>query len=127
MWVEGFAETVLGLALLDWSAMGLFSTLFFEPIVERRPIDALVGDVDLLELAMDAFLLVPSTAGLDRSSAVSSGSTFLFVIELSEGLAFNFDFAKDAVLPVVAARPELGSLTPPFGVPRWLDDIAIIV
>lgn len=127
MWVEGFAETVLGLALLDWSAMGLFSTLFFEPIVERRPIDALVGDVDLLELAMDAFLLVPSTAGLDRSSAVSSGSTFLFVIELSEGLAFNFDFAKDAALPVVAARPELGSLTPPFGVPRWLDDIAIIV
>lgn len=126
MWVEGFAETLLGLALLDRSAVGLFSTLFVEPIVERRPIDALVGDVDLFELAMDAFLLAPSTAGLDRSSAVSSGSTFLFVIELNEGLAFNFDFDEDAAFPVVAARPENGSLTPPFGVPRWLDDIAVV-
>ena len=126
MWVEGFAETLLGLALLARSATGLFSTLFVGPIVERRPIDALVGDVDLLELAMDTFLLVLSTAGLDRSSAVSSGSTFLFVIELSEGLAFKFDFAEDSALPVVAARRENGSLTPPFGVPRWLEDIAVV-
>lgn len=126
LWIKGFAETLLGLALLDRSVTDFLSTWFVEPIVERRPIDALVGDVDLLELATNALLVVPTAARFDPSSAASSDSTFLFVIELSEGLAFKFDFVKEAALPVVAARREIGSLTPPFGVPRWLEDIAVV-
>lgn len=76
----GFVGVLFGLAVLDRSAAGFFSTLFIvEPKVERRPIDALVGDVDRLGVGTDACLPVPE---MDASS----GALFLFVIELSEGL-----------------------------------------
>lgn len=68
LWLVDLAGVLLGLAVLERSATALFSTLIVEPKIERRPIDAFVGDVDLLEAAADSLLPVPEAVGFDVSS-----------------------------------------------------------
>ena len=125
LWLVDLAGVLLGLAVLERSATALFSTLIVEPKLERRPIDAFVGDVDLLELAVDTLLPVPEAVGFGVSSAAPRVSSFLFVIELSEGLAFKPGFAVEAALPVVAGRRWTRSLSPLPGASRWLEGIVV--
>lgn len=125
LWLVDLTEVLLGLAVLERSATALFSALIVEPKIERRPIDAFVGDVDLLEPAADALIPEPEAVGCDTSSVASRDSSFLFVIELSEGLAFKPNFAVEAALPVVAGRRWTRSLSPLPGAPRWLEGIAV--
>ena len=119
LWLVDLTGVLLGLAVLERSATAFFSTLAEELKVERRPIDAFVGDVDLLKPAADTLLPGPGAAGFDVSSVVPRDSSLRFVMELSEGLAFKPGFAVEAALPVVAGRRWTRSLRPFPRASRW--------
>ena len=98
--VVAFDVGLPGLAALGRSA---FSTLVIVPNTVFRPIEAFVGDVDLLAAVatMDACLL---EAGLfDASSSIVRDSGVLFTMEPREGRAFRLGLLDGAALPVVAA------------------------
>ena len=121
-----FTGVLLGLAVLERSATAFFSTLTVELRLERRLIDAFVGDVDLFETAAaDTLSPVPEAVGCDVSSVAPRDSSFLLVIELSEDLVFKLGFAVEAALPVVAGRRWTRPLSPFPGASHWLEGIAV--
>ena len=71
LWPVALAGVLLGVAVLERSGAALFSTLTVELNIERRPIEAFVGDVDLLKPTADARLPVPEAAGLGVSSVAN--------------------------------------------------------
>ena len=71
LWLADLAGVLLGLAVLERSGTAFFSALIVELKIDRRPIDAFVGDVDLLEATADARLPVPEATGFDVSSVAT--------------------------------------------------------
>ena len=99
-----FKAGLSGLAVLDRSVEGFVSMFVADPSTERRPREALVGEVDLGGPEAAARLADPFMAVLFLSCVSSGLSCFRLVIELSDGRDFSPGFAAEADVPRVAGR-----------------------
>lgn len=129
-----FKADLSGLAVIDRSVVGFFSTFVVDASTDRLPREALVGEIDLGEPIADVRLADPFMAVLLLSSVSSEMTSFRFVMELRDGRAFSPGFAAEADVPKVAGRRAwigeawreglLRSLLRPV---RWLEAIVMIL
>ena len=97
------------LAGLDRPVADLLSAPVTDASPERRPSEALVGEVDRVDPATDARLPSPFVGTFGLSCASVGLSCFLFVIELREDLVLRLVFDVPAATPTVAGRRADGT------------------